>query len=399
VSRDFRLLWVGQLVSTAGSWITAVALPLLVLDLTGAATDAGVIRFAGTLPLLIFSLAVGPIADRYDRRAVLIVCELARLAAIGALIAAVAGEFVTVPLIAVVALIVGTGGTLFAVTERASIRNLVPHDRLPAALAQNQVRANVGLIVGQALGGVLYGVGRLAPFLVDLLSYLVSLVSIALIRTPLQELRSRSTAQPVTEVVEGLRFVWNEKFLRTTTLLATGNNLVVNALYLAVIVLARRRGATPGEVGLILAFIGIGGVAGGLIASRLALRLSVRSAVALAFGVKTVLVPALLVVPGTVPIGLVYGAMFIFDGTFDAAIGARQLGMIPDRLQGRVGGTVFLVSVGSVPLASLVVGLLLDAWGPPITFVLLGLVMLATLVAGLTSAVVRRPPEVTLARA
>jgi MFS family permease len=385
LGRDFRLLWTGQLVSTAGSWISSVALPLLVLDLTGAATDAGVVRFAATLPLLVFTLAAGPIADRYDRRRVLLWCEVARLVAIGTLVVGLGAGAVSLPLVVFVALVVGTGNTFFAVTERASIRQLVPEAGLTDALAQNEVRANVGLIVGQALGGVLYGLGRLLPFLVDVATYLVSLLTIALIRSPLQEDRARSAARPLADVAEGLAYVWREPFLRVTALLTTGNNLVVNALYLAVIVLARQRGASSAEIGLILAFIGVGGVVGGLLATRLARRVSVRQAVGLALGVKTLLILALLAVPGSLGLGFVYGAMFLFDSTFGAALGSRQLRLVPDRLQGRVSATIFLLAVGAVPLASLAVGVLLDTAGPSATVGLLGVVMLATTVAGLTS--------------
>jgi predicted MFS family arabinose efflux permease len=253
------------------------------------------------------------------------------------------------------------------------------------ALAQNEVRTNVGLVIGQTVGGALYGIGRIVPFVVDLVTYLVSLVTIALIRTPLQETRARSSARPLAEIAEGIAYVWREPFLRVTTLLSLGNNLVVNALYLAVIVLARERGASPAEVGLILACIGVGGILGGLVATRLAQALSLRAIVALALGTKTLLVPALLVAPGTLPMGLLYGAMFLVDGTWGAAIGARQLGLVPDSLQGRVSATVFLLAVGSVPLASLAVGALLDTAGPPATFGLLGATMLATTVAGLAS--------------
>jgi predicted MFS family arabinose efflux permease len=175
-------------------------------------------------------------------------------------------------------------------------------------------------------------------------------------------------------------------------LLFAGNNIVVNSLYLAVIVAARDLGASPQEIGVMLASIGVGGLAGSAAAAELGRRLSFRAVVVLLLGVKAVLTPLLIFMPNAFGLGVVLGAMFFVDATGGAVVGARQLAAIPDHLQGRVNGAIYQVTLGSVPVASLVVGVLLQSWGPNATILALAAVMLATTLAAVVSPVIRVPP-------
>jgi MFS family permease len=374
-------------VSTLGSWISAVALPLLVLDLTGAPFDAGLARFVATLPLLVLYLPAGAVVDRYDRRGVMLVTEAARLVVIASLALAIVLGVPTLGHVLVVAAIAGISATFFQIAERAAVPRLVPRPQLPAALAQNTARTYVGLIMGQVTGGLLYGIGRALPFVVDCVTYLISFVSVALIRTPLQG--PAGTMPRGGPLREGLAWLWRDPFLRTTMLLFAGNNIVVNSLYLALIVIARDRGASSQEIGVMLACIGVGGLAGSAAAPWLAQRLSLRAVVLLMLGLKAVLTPLLVFVPDALTLGIVFGAMFFVDPAGDAAVGARQLATIPDQLQGRVNGALHQVTLGSVPLASLAVGALLQSAGPAATIAALSAVMLVTTIAAVTSGAIR----------
>jgi MFS family permease len=364
-----------------------VALPLLVLDLTGAPFDAGLVRFAATLPLLLLYLPAGAVVDRYDRRRVMLVTEAGRLVALASLALAILVGVPTLPHVLVVAGIAGICGTFFQIAELSAIPRLVPRVQLPAALAQNTARTYVGLIIGQVSGGLLYAIGRAIPFVVDSVSYLISLVSVAFIRTPMQEppsARARGGS-----IREGLTWLWRDPFLRTTMLLFAGNNIVVNSLYLALIVIARDHGASSQDVGVMLACVGAGGLAGSAAAPWLAQRLSLRAVVLLMLGLKAVLTPLLIFMPNALTLGIAFGAMFFVDATGGAAVGARQLAAIPDELRGRVNGALYQVTLGSVPLASLVVGALLQSAGPPATILALTAVMLVTTLAAVTSQAIR----------
>lgn len=381
--------------STLGSWISTVALPLLVLDLTGAPFDAGLVRFVTTLPLLVLYLPAGAAVDRYDRRVVMLLTEGGRLVAIGSLALAIALGALSFTHVLIVAAIAGCCATFFQVAELAAVPRLVPRAQLPAALAQNAVRFYVGLIGGQTAGGLLYAMGRVVPFVADCVTYLISLASIALIRTPMQEPAGATPRGG--SIREGMTWLWGNPFLRTVMLLWAGNNIVVNSLYLALIVAARELGSTPQEIGVMLACIGVGGLAGSAAAAELGRRLSFRAVVLLLLGVKAVLMPLLIFMPNALALGIVLGAMFFVDATGGAVVGARQLAAIPDHLQGRVNGAIYQVTLGSVPLASLLVGALLQSWGPNATILLLAALMIATTTVAFLSPVIRVPPAAATA--
>ena len=323
----------------------------------------------------------------------MLLTEGARLVALGSLALAIALSLPTLAHVLVVAAIGGSCATFFQIAERSAVPRLVPRVQLPAALAQNAARAYVGIIVGQTAGGVLYAIGRAVPFIVDCVSYFVSFVSVALIRTPLQE--PTGDVARGGSIREGLAWLWRDHFLRTTLLLFAGNNIVVNSLYLALIVIARDRGATSQEIGVMLACIGVGGLAGSAAAPWLARRLSFRAVVLLLLGLKAVLTPLLIFMPDALTLGLAFGEMFFADATGDAVIGARQLALIPDRLQGRVNGAMHQLTLGSVPVASLAVGALLQTAGANITILALSAVIIATTIAAVTSRVIRVPSETT----
>jgi predicted MFS family arabinose efflux permease len=358
--------------------------------MTGAPFDAGLVRFVTTLPLLVLYLPAGAVVDRYDRRWVMLLTEGGRLIAIGSLALAIIIGAPTLAHVLIVAAIAGCCATFFQVAELAAVPRLVPRSQLPAALAQNAARFYVGIIGGQTAGGLLYAVGRAVPFVADCVTYLISMVSIALIRTPLQE--PAGAAARGGSIREGLTWLWDNRFLRTVMLLFAGNNIVVNSLYLAVIVAARDLAASPQEIGVMLASIGVGGLAGSAAAAELGRRLSFRAVVVLLLGVKAVLTPLLIFMPNAFGLGVVLGAMFFVDATGGAVVGARQLAAIPDHLQGRVNGAIYQVTLGSVPVASLVVGVLLQSWGPNATILALAAVMLATTLAAVVSPVIRVPP-------
>jgi MFS family permease len=392
--RDFQLLWIGQAVSVLGSRVTSVALPLLVLTETGSPAQTGLAGFAWGLPLLAFTLPAGALIDRWNRRTVMLAANGARFIALGTLVAVLVVDAFSLDLVLVVAFVDGAGYTFYTVSERASLRHLVPRELLPAATAQNQARESVALLAGQPLGGLLFSLGRVVPFAFDAISYLFSLVMLSLIGRPLQDEREPGERHLRREVAEGLAFLWRQPFLRTTSLLVTGSDLVLNALFLTVIVIARENGASATAVGLMVAFLGAGGLVGAAMAPTLARRLSLRQTVALTMAVPALLVPVLAVVTEPLLLGTIYGAMFVLHPTWDASVGTQRLLITPDRLQGRVQSANTLLSAAAVPLAVLVIGLLLEAIGNRATVACLAALMAFVAACALASRAVRdvQPP-------
>jgi predicted MFS family arabinose efflux permease len=391
-NRDFQLYWSGQLVSVVGTRIGFVGRPLLVLAVTGSPAAAGVASFAFTLPFVLIMLPAGAILDRTNRKSVMVACDVVRGLAAATIAIGLWRGWLTFELILVTLVISGLAYPFFAVGERASVPQLVAQPQLPTAMAQISAREYTGLVVGQSLGGVLFGLGRALPFLADAISDLVSVVTMLMVRTSFQEERTAPRRHLLAEVGEGLGWTWRHPFVRTTALLSAGLDSVTNAVYLAVIVAAQQRGASPAEVGALLGFMGLAGVAGSLLATRLAAALSIRMVAMLTLGTWTVLTPLLAFAPTPLLIGLVYGAMFVFHPTWGAAIGAAQMRAVPEHLMGRVQSAVILLALGAVPLAQLAAGLLLQLVGPARTILALALVLLVTLAGAMISRSLGWPP-------
>jgi MFS family permease len=351
--------------------------------------------FAETVPMLLLLLPAGALADRGDRKRIMLACELARGLGMTSLFAAIALDRLTFAHILVIAVVEGVGYSFFTVAERSSLRAIVPSEQLPAAISQNQAREYAALLAGPPLAGVLFALGRAVPFAVDAVSYLASLVTVRLIRTPLQEERQRDAVRMLREIAEGVAAVWRQPFLRATSLLVTGSDLVINALFLTVIVLAQEQGASSTLIGGMIAFIGIGGLLGAAGAPLLARRASVRAVIVGTMVLEAVLVPLLAVAPHPLVIGAIYGAMFLLHPTWNAVVGAYRIRLVPDRLQGRVQSVSSLLALGAVPIGALVVGVLLEALGAEETVLAIAGVMAIVALASIVSRSVREAPALT----
>ncbi len=265
-NREFLLLWSGQTVSELGSQISLVAYPLLVLAVTGSAAKAGIVGFARNVPIAVFALPAGMLADRVNRRYLMVAADGIRAFALASIPIAAAFGGVPFGLIVLVALVDGAGFVISYVTERGVLRQLVAPDQLGQAVARNESRLFGAMLAGPPLGGVLFGLARTIPFLTDALSYAASTVSKLLIRSDFQELRGD---EALGDSREGLRWVWQRPFFRTCMLVFAGSNPLFIGLYLLIVVLAKRHGATPALVGVMLAIAAVGGLVGALLAPRL----------------------------------------------------------------------------------------------------------------------------------
>ena len=129
-NREFRLLWSGQAISALGSQITLVAYPLLVLAVTGSPAKAGVVGFARQLPIAVLALPAGALADRIDRKRLMVTCDAVRAVALASIPIAIVAGSVPYALIVLVAVIDGAGFVFTYVTERGAMRQLVAPEQL-----------------------------------------------------------------------------------------------------------------------------------------------------------------------------------------------------------------------------------------------------------------------------
>jgi predicted MFS family arabinose efflux permease len=398
-NRDFQLLWVGQAVSAIGTRASAVAYPLLVLALTGSPAKAGIVGFAATIPYLLVQLPAGVLVDRIDRRRAMLACDAGRFAALGGLAVAVWSGHAGLVLITAAALAEGCLSVVFDLAERSAVQLIVPSAQLEAALAQNEARVRGAALAGQPLGGILFGLGRGVPFAADAASYAISLATLAFIRRPLAAAGGGQRRHPLAEMMEGLRWLWRQPFLRATTLLVAGSNGLFQAVILAVIVIARAHGASPATVGLILAGFGGGGLAGALVSARIAARLPAAAIVIGANWVWAALLPVIALVPRPLAIGAAAAGMAFVGPVWNVVIGTLDLRLTPAHMLARVQAVGMTAAFGAIPLGSLVGGVLLDRLGAEATVWTLAAGMLAVAIAATLTPSVRRPPVSALAAA
>jgi len=393
-NRDFVLLQVGQTLSTIGSEATALAYPLLVLAVTGSPAQAGVVGFARIVPWALFGFVAGVVADRLNRKRVMIVCDVVRILAVLSLVVTLAMGRATVWQIALVAFVEGSMYIFFNIAELGALRSVVPARQLPAAAAAEQARYSTVTLVAPPLGGALFGLGRTLPFVADVVSYLFSLGSLLLMRTPFQEEREQDDAPMRAQLAEGFRWLWSHRFFRACALLFSWVNLVWEALFLVLIVAGRREGLSGGEIGLLIAGFGACSLLGSVAAPRITRLLSMRTLIIGSFWLQTgfavfLLKPSVYVLlAGTVPMA------FFLPAVNSAVIGYRTA-VVPDRLTGRVGGVARTIALCTAAFGPLSAGLLLHSLSLRETVGVYAAFMLLLAVLGTLNPSIRNAPSLS----
>jgi predicted MFS family arabinose efflux permease len=289
-----------------------------------------------------------------------------------------------------VALVDGAGFIFSYVAERGALRQLVPLDQLPEAVARNESRLFGAMLAGPPIGGLLFGLARAVPFAADAVSYAASVTSMLLIGADFQEPRDDTVAPGV---VEGLRWLWRERFIRSCSLLFAFSNPIYSGLSLLIVVLAKEDGASSGLIGAMLAVAAAGGLLGALAAPRLQRRITVRAALIGESCLLTAALPLMLVTHEAIALGVLVGAAEMVTPVTNSFVVSYRVALAPDRLQGRVQAASTLISFSAGWLGPLAVGLLLQHAGATATVLVLAGWAAALAFAVLTAPVYRHPPE------
>jgi predicted MFS family arabinose efflux permease len=394
-NRSYVLLWSGQVVSTLGSVSAGVVYPLLVLSLTGSPAIAGLVGAARALPYLVFSLPVGALIDRWNRKRVMIVSDVGRCIAVGSLPVAMIVGVLTVTQVGLVALVEGTLFVFFNIAEVAALPRVVPRSQLPQATAQNQAAFGVAEIAGPSFGTFIWNAfGQGAPFIADAVSYVVSAVSLSLITTPFNAERSTVRRHLGAEVMEGLRWLIGQPLIRYLALLTGGLNFVNASGQLLVIVLATQMGAGIGDIGLIFSIGGVGGIVGSLIGGRLQRRFRFGQVIVAVVWIQALLFPLYAVVPAVWMLGATTALLLATSPIYNVVQFSYRVALIPDALQGRVNSTFRLLAFGLIPVGEALGGVLIERMGAIRTVAVFGGCLLALAVATSLNRSVReaRPP-------
>ena len=390
-NRDFVLLQAGQLLSRAGSGMSGVAYPLLALAATGSPAQAGLIQAARFLPHLLLNTLAGVVADRYERRRLMVLADAVCGLALASLVAAIAMDRVTAAQLLIVGFVDGCGSVLFGAAYSGAFRSVVPRSQLAAAASVDQARASTVRLAAPPLGGALYGLARVVPFVADALSYAGSTILLLLIRRPFQAAREASHASVREDLKEGLKFLWHVPFLRISALMTAVSNFSFSAGQFAVVVLARREGYSSTAIGLLVALVGVTTLAGSLISPQVrrwvSLRVILLSELWASFGVLV-----FIAWPNPVVLAAALAAQaFCFPNT-DAAVAAYRYAVAPDRLTARVTSAASNIAVMAMPLGPLVAGVLLEALSPRAAVLGFTVACMAAAIAGTLSRTIRTLP-------
>jgi MFS family permease len=364
VHRHFRHYLFGLGLSNVGSWMQTVAQGWLVLTISNSAFVLGAVTFAGSIPTLLLAPVAGVAADRYDRRKLLLLTQSVQMAAALVLAAATGWGFVSVPLVAAMAVIAGAAGAMTTPSHQSLFLDLVGRDDLMNAIAINSMQFNLSRVLGPMVAGfTIAAFGEATCFLVNALSFVAILVPLyGLPQQP--KPRSRRPGAWV-EVRLGLRFARKSRLLPQLLVLSAALAVFgTPAVTLAPLFAKKLLGVGPEKLGGMLAAVGLGAVATALaLASRGDFPkkgLAVVVAAAL-FGVS-LLGFAFAHHYGTALawLALLGGAMMASSSLVNTLMQKNA----PDRLRGRVISLYALAWLGLLPIGNLFAGSVAERFGP-----------------------------------
>lgn len=395
-SVDFARFWAAEAISATGSQFTAVALPLLAaLTLEASPMAVGTLAAAAGLPHLLFGLVAGAWVDRLRRRPLMIAADLGRAALLASIPLMALFGVLRIELLMVVAFLAETLTVFFDVAYLSYLPSLVARDGLVAANSRLEATASAAQVVGPALGGVLVRLlGAPLAMLADAVSFIFSAVFLWQIRAREEEPAPHASADGMgAEILQGLRAVWRSPVLRALAVSSTIVNLA-GFLFLSIYVLymTRELGLGADAVGLVFAAGGVGALLGSLLAGPSRDRWGVGRVLLgsqLLFGLFGMLVPLAVLFPHyALPFVvaaefLQWVAVLVFQIN---AVSLRQA-ITPDRLLGRVNGTMRCTVWGARPIGSLLGGILGSQIGLPATLVVGAFGMLLAFVPLLASPV------------
>lgn len=378
-NRDYLLLWSGQIISLTGTGISQLAFPLLVLALTGSPAQAGLVGALRGLPFMLLSLPAGALVDRRNRKKIMIICDVGRTLALGSIPLAYAIGHLTIAQLYITALLEGTFFTFFNLAETACLPNIVPKEQLSAASAQNEATYNFTFLISPLLGGTLYSLGKVLPFLTDAISYLLSVCSLSLIRTPFQQERKDTPLTLWTDIRAGLLWMWHQPLIRYLSLLTGCINLIAISSELLVIVIAQSEHATPFFIGMMFTIGGIGSTIGALLSTPIQKKVRFGSATIAICWLTVLLWPLYFTAFQPFMLAIVFASIALVGPIYNVMQYSYRVTLIPDEMQGRVNSVFRLVAFGLQALGLALTGVLLQRFGPPLTIAifLIFLLMLA----------------------
>lgn len=370
----FHKVVVASGLSNLADGVFQIALPLVTLGVTRDPAAFATVTLALRLPWMLFALPAGALADRLDRRRTMFLVNFGRATLIGGLAVAIATGTETLWLLCAIAFALGVGETLFDTAAQSIVPNLVDADDLSRANGRlYAVELTMNQFVGPPLGGLLVGLTAAGALAGSAATYLLAGLTLALIAGSFRPTRSGPRTRLRQDIVEGTRYLYSHRLLRTLALLTGVANLTGTAALTVLPLYAVRPGPiglSEAGFGLLLTTGAVGAFVGSLLTPMVERRLGRARTLLLAFLTfcGTTAVPGL-----TSSVALVGAATAL--GGMEAVmwnvitVSLRQR-IAPDHLLGRVNAGYRLLAWGSMPLGSLLAGVLGELFGVRAVFLI-----------------------------
>ena len=227
-NRNFIFLWIGHLVSHAGDSIYAIALPWMMLEMTGKKWMTGLVAMSAYIPALIFGLYAGVVVDHYNRKSVMIVSDVFRALLVAVVPVSIILGFVTPLLLGIITFLLSTFSTFFYPARDSLIPNITTSAELPSANSAIAISGQMSHLLGPlfaAIGVAIFGLTHL--FTVNSISFVFSIIMISMIVTPTQQLTLHKNNSKIRSLIEGIAYVKQEKGIITLLLLTVVNNIFI----------------------------------------------------------------------------------------------------------------------------------------------------------------------------
>ncbi len=260
----FTLLWTATLISNVGTWMHDVGAGWLMANLNPSPATVSLVQAATTLPIFLFALFAGALADRVNKKTLLLTVNVILTMVIASLAVLVQMERVTPPILILYTLLIGTGAAFMAPAWQAIVPSLIPKPQMKAAVALNSLSINISRAIGPALAGILITtVSLAAPFAANAISHVAIVVALLIWKQPTLA-GSKLPPEPLLgSMLTGLRHVNHNKPLRDTMIRALGFYFFASAYWALLPLIARSADGGGAEVyGVLLGLIGTGAVLG-----------------------------------------------------------------------------------------------------------------------------------------
>jgi len=371
MGRNFWTLWSATATSNLGDGISKFLFPVLAAKATTSPALVTGVAFLSTLPWLLFSLPIGAIVDRVDRKKLIMLVNGIRATSMALLFLAVYGGWLTIQFLYFLAFVNGVCETFSDTASGSLVPSVVSKDRLETANASIYSIENImNSFVGGPIAGFFISISISMTVLTGSLTYFLTVMIFFFLIGNLQAARTGRTTMRE-DIIEGVRFLWNQRILRTLAIMVA----VMSACWSAFFSLLVLHEVAPGPLGLnefgysmLLTALAAGSLVGAAMTAPIQKVLGSRWLL----GIDIVGTIVMLGVPAmTTNVWLVGAAIFLggFGGaTWSVAVSTIRQSLIPDELLGRVYAAYRLVGWGTLSLGALLAGMIAEWIGVPAVY-------------------------------